>query len=73
MRAGLSYVEGSGVRPDLTGLADHGDRVEALFANGASAEVDVLVGADGIRSLVRRTLFGPENPRFTEVISANFS
>jgi salicylate hydroxylase len=53
----------------LTGLADHGDRVEALFANGASAEVDVLVGADGIRSLVRRTLFGPENPRFTGCVA----
>ena len=53
----------------LTGLVDHRDRVEALFANGASAEVDVLVGADGIRSLVRRALFGPENPRFTGCVA----
>jgi len=50
-------------------LVDHRDRVEALFANGASAEVDVLVGADGIRSLVRRALFGPENPRFTGCVA----
>ncbi|HZB33270.1 MAG TPA: FAD-dependent monooxygenase [Streptosporangiaceae bacterium] len=49
----------------LTGLTDHGDRVEARFANGASVEVDLLVGADGIRSLVREELFGPEHPRFT--------
>ena len=49
----------------LTGLTDHVDRVEARFANGASVEVDVLVGADGIRSLVREELFGPEHPRFT--------
>ncbi|HEX3308684.1 MAG TPA: FAD-dependent monooxygenase, partial [Streptosporangiaceae bacterium] len=31
----------------LTGLTDRGDRVEARFANGASVEADVLVGADG--------------------------
>ena len=49
----------------FTGLVDHGDRVEARFANGARAQVDVLVGADGIRSLVRQSLFGPDQPRFT--------
>jgi salicylate hydroxylase len=49
----------------LTGLVDHGDHVEASFENGARAEVDVLVGADGIRSLVREIMFGPESPRFT--------
>src|SRR5215475_2505397 len=32
----------------LTGLVDHGDRVEATFENGARTEADVLVGADGI-------------------------
>jgi salicylate hydroxylase len=49
----------------LTDLTERGDRVEARFANGARAEVDVLVGADGIHSLVRRILWGPEQPRFT--------
>ena len=53
----------------LTGLTDHGDRVTAVFENGARAEADVLVGADGIRSLVRRKLFGPESPRFTGCIA----
>lgn len=53
----------------LTGLVDHGDHVEAVFANGAGTEVDVLVGADGIRSLVRRVLFGPESPRFTGCVA----
>ena len=41
-------------------LHDHGDRVEAHFANGAAIEVDVLIGADGIHSDVRTALFGPE-------------
>jgi salicylate hydroxylase len=43
----------------LTGYTDHGDRVEARFANGTTVHVDVLVGADGIHSGVRTELFGP--------------
>jgi salicylate hydroxylase len=53
----------------LIGLEDRGDRVEARFANGVRAEFDVLVGADGIRSRVRRILFGPERPRFTGCVA----
>jgi salicylate hydroxylase len=53
----------------LTGLADLGDRVQARFAGGARAEVDVLVGADGIHSAVRSLLFGPERPRFTGCVA----
>jgi salicylate hydroxylase len=49
----------------LTSLADHGDRVEAAFDNGARVKADVLVGADGIHSAVRGILFGPHEPRFT--------
>ncbi len=46
-------------------FTDQGDFVEAEFENGVHIRVDALVGADGIRSLVRETLFGPEAPRFT--------
>jgi len=46
-------------------LSDHGDRVEVEFDNGAIADVDVLVGADGIHSDVRAALFGPADPVFT--------
>jgi salicylate hydroxylase len=53
----------------LVALADQGDRVEARFANGASVEVDVLVGADGIHSAVRSLLFGPQEPRFTGCVA----
>ncbi len=49
----------------LTGLVDDGDRVVAQFENGARISADVLVGADGIHSAVRRILFGPEKPNFT--------
>jgi salicylate hydroxylase len=37
----------------------------ARFADGSEIEADVIVGADGIRSVVRESLFGPEAPRFT--------
>ena len=48
---------------------DHGDRVEAHFENGASISADALIGADGIHSVVRHALFGPEKPRFTGCVA----
>jgi salicylate hydroxylase len=53
----------------LVGLVDDGARVEARFANSATADLDVLVGADGIHSMVRRILFGAEHPRFTGCVA----
>jgi salicylate hydroxylase len=53
----------------LTGFTDHGDGVEARFASGVHIDVDALVGADGIHSLVRGHLFGRTEPRFTGCIA----
>lgn len=41
----------------------------ARLAAGETLRADVLIGADGIHSLVRRTLFGPDDPRFTGLVS----
>src|SRR5262245_34362040 len=49
----------------LTGLVDHGDRVEATFENGASIEAVVRVGSDCLHSSVRPILFASQKPRFT--------
>jgi salicylate hydroxylase len=46
------------VRPD-------GDTAVARFADGGEIEADIIVGADGIHSPVRASLFGPDTPRFT--------
>src|SRR6516162_2583791 len=53
----------------LVGLADRGDRAEAWFENGAHIAADVLVGADGIHSAVRATLFGEEEPAFAGCVA----
>ena len=37
----------------------------AKFADGNEVEADVVVGADGIHSAVRTSLFGTEHPHFT--------
>jgi len=37
----------------------------ARFADGKEFEADIIVGADGIRSVVRESLFGAEAPHFT--------
>lgn len=38
--------------------------VNLSFKNGETASVDLLIGADGIRSIVRKQLFGLEDPAY---------
>jgi salicylate hydroxylase len=40
-------------------------RAVLAFAGGGAAESDVVVGADGIHSVVREGILGPDAPRFT--------
>jgi salicylate hydroxylase len=53
----------------LSGFTDYGDHVEAWFENGARISADVLVGADGIHSTIRETLFGEEAPVFAGCVA----
>jgi 2-polyprenyl-6-methoxyphenol hydroxylase-like FAD-dependent oxidoreductase len=39
---------------------DHGDGVRLTFENSAPGDFDLLIGADGLHSNVRRLVFGPE-------------
>ena len=45
------------------------DGVVVCFSDGTKRGVDALIGADGIHSVVRTTLFGKEKPEFTGLIS----
>ncbi len=48
---------------------DGGDGIaSARFADGSTVEADIVVGADGIHSAVRNSLFGADVPRFTGCI-----
>jgi salicylate hydroxylase len=41
------------------------DGAAARFTDGTQIEADVIVGADGIHSAVRESMFGPDAPQFT--------
>jgi salicylate hydroxylase len=49
----------------LTGLEERGDRIVLVFDNGAEVEAEMVIGADGVRSVVRRSLYGDDNPTYT--------
>jgi 6-hydroxynicotinate 3-monooxygenase len=48
----------------LTALDDANGCMRLAFENGETAEADIVIGADGIRSKVRERLLGDEPPRF---------
>jgi 2-polyprenyl-6-methoxyphenol hydroxylase-like FAD-dependent oxidoreductase len=58
-------VSDAGIRctfgAQLQRIEEHAERVVAHFADGTTAEADVLIGADGIGSIVRRTI-DPDAP-----------
>lgn len=44
----------------ITALDQTGDRVRVTFARAEPRDVDLVIGADGLRSAVRRLAFGPD-------------
>jgi salicylate hydroxylase len=53
----------------LVGFCNSGNGVDAWFANGVRVATDVLIGADGIHSMVRTMLFGEQPPRFAGCVA----
>jgi 2-polyprenyl-6-methoxyphenol hydroxylase-like FAD-dependent oxidoreductase len=49
---------------ECVGCEEDAGIVTAVFADGSRERGDVLIGADGIHSVVRRSLFGEETPRY---------
>jgi salicylate hydroxylase len=48
-----------------TGFAQDGNRAHVSFANGATVEADIIVGADGIHSELRPYVYPPSDPVFS--------
>src|SRR5262245_35236168 len=49
----------------VTSFAERDDGVELKFSNGTTARGDLLIGADGLKSVVRRQLFGDVPATYT--------
>src|ERR1700720_3563203 len=49
----------------LVGVEERSERVVLAFANGAEVEAEHVIGADGIRSVIRHALYGHDNPTYT--------
>jgi len=71
-RADLLDVLASGVDPRsihlnhrLIGLEERAAIVGLTFANGVRRDADLVIGADGIHSLVRLILYGRDHPAYT--------
>ncbi len=71
-RADLLDVLASGIDPKvvhlghrLAAVEEHDDHVTLRFANGATVEAGLVIGADGVRSAIRQALYGDDNPTYT--------
>ena len=55
-------------------LEDDGDHVHVTFESGRERDVDVVIGADGLHSRVRRVAFGPQEQyeRYLGIVIAAF-
>lgn len=62
--AGIVHTDHRAIR-----FEPHGDWARVTFANGASAEANVVVGADGIHSVLRPHAYPPSTPVFHGTIS----
>jgi salicylate hydroxylase len=54
---------------DVTALEDHGSFVQAACADGTAYRCEVLVGADGLRSVVRQHVVGDGEPVCSEYVA----
>ncbi|MEZ5812843.1 MAG: FAD-dependent monooxygenase [Rhizobiaceae bacterium] len=53
----------------VTGVVDTDGGAELLLADGRRFGADAVIAADGIHSPLRTALFGPDDPRFTGLVS----
>jgi salicylate hydroxylase len=71
-RADLLNALASGLEPSaihlahrLTGIEEREERIILNFANRTCFEAKYVIGADGVGSVLRRALYGADNPTYT--------
>jgi 6-hydroxynicotinate 3-monooxygenase len=53
----------------LVGLDSRGGETTLSFANGSTAQADIVVGADGVHSKVREIMLGPKAPSYHGLVA----
>jgi 6-hydroxynicotinate 3-monooxygenase len=53
------------VNKKLVGVDHGGSQIVLSFADGTRVKADAVIGADGVNSVVRASVYGVEEPRFT--------
>ncbi len=71
-RADLLGALATGLNPasihlghSLTQIEETATSVRLTFANGNVVDADIVIGADGVRSTIRRALYGDDHPTYT--------
>ena len=71
-RADLLDVLGKDLPPEIihlgarcVGVENRENSAVARFRDGSEVQADIIIGCDGIHSVTRESLFGPDAPRFT--------
>ena len=71
-RADLLDVLAASLAPDaihldhrLAAIEERDAKVVLKFTNGIVVEADLVIASDGVRSVVRRALYGEDNPTYT--------
>ena len=49
----------------LVGIEERSEGVVLAFANGTKVEAEFVIGADGVRSVIRHALYGHDHPTYT--------
>jgi salicylate hydroxylase len=67
LNALASGLDQSAIHPghQLIEVEERSDRVVLAFANGTRIEAEFVIGADGVRSVIRKALYGDDNPIYT--------